>query len=236
MRGRRVPGPGPQQGPATVAGTAVAVDHHVVSGLGLEDDVLKSVARRTAAAGLPDIAVSAPMGAYLCLTAKMIRAHRILEVGCLGGYSTLWLARGMATDGRIVGIDRDPAAIKVTSETLSAGGMSDQSTLIEEDALTALDGLVADGTAPFDLVFLDAAKSEIPAYLSRCLTLTKPGSVIIIDNMVRGGALMSPETNEAGVGIAQALKDIAANDQIEATILQTVGAKGYDGFAMLWVR
>ncbi|MBS1708254.1 MAG: O-methyltransferase [Armatimonadetes bacterium] len=186
----------------------------------------------TAAGGLPPIAVSACQGKQLYIFAKMLRAKRILEIGTLGGYSTTWMASALPADGELITLEYDPHHAEVALANLKSAGVGDK---VKVWVGAALDNLPS-VTGHFDLVFIDADKRNIPAYLEATVKLTRPGGLIVIDNVVRGGRVVDPQTGDADVdGVRQAHVDLAERDDLVATSIQTVGKKGYDGFTLVWV-
>lgn len=190
------------------------------------------ITQATDAAGLPPIAVSPCLGKLLHILAKLVDAKRILEIGTLGGYSSAWLASAMPTDGELVSLEFDPKHAEVARGNLRAAGLGDKVSIVVGAALDSLPHV----KGPFDLVFIDADKRNIPGYLEWARKLTRPGGVIVIDNVVRGGNVADPETGEPDVdGVRSAMSDIAACDDLVATSIQTVGRKGYDGFTLVWV-
>jgi caffeoyl-CoA O-methyltransferase len=194
------------------------------------DDVLEAALRRSEAAGLPAIAVSASQGALLQLLALTLGARRILEVGTLGGYSTIWLARALPADGHLVTCELDPDHAAVATANLAAAGLGDRVEVVVGPAATTLQRLVDNGVEPFDLVFIDADKPSNPAYLSLALRLTRPGSLIVVDNVVRRGEVLAAEPDDAALGVRRAVELVAAEPRLAATVVQTVGGKGWDGF------
>lgn len=193
-----------------------------------DDTELNTVLARCADAGLPPIHVSPAQGKMLSVLAQLCHAKRILEVGTLGGYSSLWLARGMAAGGEVITLEADPKHAEVARKNLAP---HPNITLIEGDALQTLPTL-AEG-APFDLVFIDADKRSTPDYYTWARKLTRKGSMIIVDNVIRAGAVVDEaRTYPAIMGIREANRLMAADKGFNATVLQTVGNKGYDGFAM----
>jgi predicted O-methyltransferase YrrM len=163
-------------------------------------------------------------------------AKTILEVGTLGGYSTIWLARALPEGGRLITLELDPKHAKVARANIERAGLADKVEVLVGSAHDTLPLLADEGLPPFDLVFIDADKPSNPVYLEWALKLTRPGSVIIIDNVVRNGGVSDPFSRDANVqGVRQALADIMANPRLSATALQTVGSKGYDGFALALV-
>jgi predicted O-methyltransferase YrrM len=182
--------------------------------------------------GLPDIQVSPGEGKLLYLLVKISGARRILEIGTLGGYSTLWLAKALPPDGHIITLEIDPKHAQVAIENVARAGLGKHVDVRIGKAIDTLPSL----TGPFDLVFIDADKPSNPEYFAWALRLSHPGTVIIVDNVVRGGAVADVESQDAAVKGVQALfQAIAKEPRVEATAIQTVGAKGYDGFAVLRV-
>jgi len=182
--------------------------------------------------GLPDIQVSPGEGKLLYLLVKISGARRILEIGTLGGYSTLWLAKALPPDGNIITLEIDPKHAQVAIENVARAGLGKHVDVRIGKAIDTLLSL----TGPFDLVFIDADKPSNPEYFAWALRLSHPGTVIIVDNVVRGGAVADVESQDAAVKGVQALfQAIAKEPRVEATAIQTVGAKGYDGFAVLRV-
>ena len=213
-----------------------AVEAYFESELIGADAVLEAALRASAAAGLPDIQVSASQGKLLHLLALTLPARRILEVGTLGGYSALWLARALPPDGRLVTLEIDPHHAEVARQNFLHGGMSQRIDLQVGPALESLALLRAQRVAPFDLVFIDADKPNNPSYVKRALELVRVGSVIIVDNVVRQGRVADPQDADPRViGSRQCLEVLGAEPRLRATAIQTVGTKGYDGFAMAYV-
>jgi predicted O-methyltransferase YrrM len=185
------------------------------------------------AAGLPQIAVSAQQGKFLSLFASAVGARRILEIGTLGGFSTIWLARGAGADGRVVTLEYEPKHAEVARANLDRAGVGDRVEILVGAALDSLPNV----TGPFDLVFIDADKENNPGYLEWAVKLTRPGSVVIVDNVIREGAILSPEPGDEMVqGTRRALEIMGAHPQLDTAVLQTVGAKHWDGFAIAVVR
>lgn len=213
------------------------VDRYFTERLSLGDDALDAALRASDTAGLPAISVSPAQGAMLSLFARMLGARRILEVGTLGGYSAIWLSRGMATDGQLVTLELDPRHAEVARSNLARAGMADRVRVIVGPAAESLQRLHAAGEAPFDMVFIDADKPSNATYLEWALRMSRPGTLIVVDNVVRGGAVADAGSTDASVaGVRRAMDLIAADPRLEATAIQTVGLKGYDGFAMALVR
>ena len=208
-----------------------AVDEYVTGLLVHEDDALKAAARASDAAGLPAIAVTPAHGKLLHILARMQKASRILEIGTLGGYSTIWLARALEPGGRVVTLEADPKHIKVARANLERAHVSDQVEIRPGRAIDTLPTLTRD--APFDLVFIDADKPSTPAYFEWALRFSRPGTLIVVDNVVRKGSLVETDSDDESVKAMRRLNElVAANRRVSATLIQTVGAKGYDGFLM----
>ena len=187
-------------------------------------------------AGLPTIQVSPPQGRLLELLARALRARQILEIGTLGGYSTLWLARGLAPGGRIVTLEVDPKHADVARRNFERAGRSGAIELRLGSALETLPRMVEERAGPFDLVFVDADKPSLPDYFSWSLKLSRPGTLIVIDNVVREGDVVDATSADASVqGVRRMNERIAAEPRVTATTLQTVGGKGYDGLAFVLV-
>ena len=185
------------------------------------------------AAGLPPISVSAPQGKFLMLLAQAMGARRILEVGTLAGYSAIWLARALPAGGRLVTLEVEPRHASVARENIARAGFADAVEIRLGPALDALTAMTREGAAPFDLIFIDADKPSYPAYLPLAVSLSRPGTVIIADNVVRKGAVVDEDSTDARVqGVRRFNELVAANPRLDATLLQTVGSKGYDGFTL----
>jgi predicted O-methyltransferase YrrM len=196
-----------------------------------DDPVLAASVDDAEAAGLPSIHVSPAQGAFLFVLARATGARRVLEIGTLGGFSTIWLARALPPDGRLVTLELVPAHADVARSNLERAGVAD---LVEIHVGPALETLPAHrDEAPFDLVFIDADKPAYPEYLEWAIELSRPGTLIVADNVVRGGAVLDGSSDEANVaGARRFLERLGADPRVEATVLQTVGRKGYDGFAL----
>jgi len=209
-----------------------------IDGLFAEDDpVLDAALAEMSAAGLPEIQVSPGQGKFLYLLAKMAGATRILEIGTLGGYSTIWLGRALAPGGQMVTLEFDPRHAEVAKTNLRRAGLGDRVEVLTGAALETLPGVAASDAPPFDLVFLDADKTNYVPYLEWSLKLTRPGGLIVADNVIRKGAVMDPDPGDASaVGAAAFNRALAAEPRLEAIILQQVGEKGHDGLAIARVR
>lgn len=205
-----------------------AVEGYVESTLLGSDPVGARVLAGCAAAGLPEIAVSPAQGALLHLLARARGARRVLEVGTLGGYSALWWARAVGPAGRVVSLERDPDYARVARANLAEAGVGAVVEVRVGAAVETLPGLV--GEEPFDVVFIDADKPNNVAYFSWAMRLTAPGAVIVVDNVVRGGAVVEADSGDESVrGTRAVLAAVAAELRVSASVVQTVGAKGYDG-------
>ena len=180
---------------------------------------------------LPAIAVSAPQGKMLNLLARSMGARRILEIGTLAGYSAIWLARALPPDGRLDTLEIDPRHAAVARENLDRAGLSGVAEVHVGPALTTL----AELDGPYDLVFVDADKEGYPAYLAEALRLTRPGSLVVADNVVRDGAVIDHTDDTMVLGVRRFAELVAAEPRLEATVIQTVGSKGYDGFLLALV-
>lgn len=213
-----------------------AVDEYVTGLLAPHDEALAGALQASEAAGLPAIQVSPPQGKLLNLLARSIGAKAILEFGTLGGYSTIWLARALPEDGRLITLEADPHYAEVARESISRAGLGNRVELRVGPALDLLPGLEAEGAGPFDLVFIDADKVHGPDYLSWALEHTRPGGLIAADNVVRDGRLVDPECEDPAITAQRDLHEmLAAEPRVSATTIQTVGAKGYDGFSLALV-
>ncbi len=209
-----------------------AVDHYIVDTFDLDDDVLRAAVEASVAAGMPQIQVSAALGRFLNLQARAIGAHRILEVGTLAGYSSIWLARALPADGRLVTLELSPKHADVARGNLARAGLDAVAEVRVGPATDSLAALVAEKAEPFDMVFIDADKEGYPDYLEWSLRLSRPGTLIVADNVVRGGAIIEPDHADSRVqGIRRFNEMLARDHRVNATIMQTVGAKGYDGIA-----
>jgi predicted O-methyltransferase YrrM len=196
------------------------------------DAILEAALHTSAAAGLPDIQVSASQGKLLHLLALTLPARRILEVGTLGGYSALWLARALPPDGRLVTLEIDPHHAEVARQNFLHGGVAERIDLQVGPALESLARLRAQRVAPFDLVFIDADKPNNLAYIQAALALAREGTLIIVDNVVRDGEVVARRRDAAAEGVRRMTEWIAREARLTATVIQTVGHKGYDGFLL----
>ena len=210
-----------------------AVDAYLAEHLLPSDPSFDDLLTASADAGLPDIAVSPLQGRLLELLARLVQAQRILELGTLGGYSTLWLARALPPGGRIVTLELDPHHAEVARSNLARAGVGDTVEIVVGPALETLPGVAGS----FDLVFIDADKERSADYLAASLGKARPGALIVVDNVVRGGALADlADDDPRVVGARRVVEAIAAEPRLVATGLQTVGAKRWDGMLLAYVR
>ncbi len=213
-----------------------AVDRYISETLVPPDAALDAALRASAEAGLPAIAVTPSQGKLLHLLARALNARAILELGALGGYSTIWLARALPSGGRLVTLEVNPQYAAVARANVEHAGLSDIVELRLGRAQDTLPELIAEAPEPFDLIFIDADKQSSPEYFTWALELSRPGSVIITDNVIRDGALIDPATDDPSALGARRLHELlAAEQRVSATTIQTVGDKGYDGFTLALV-
>ncbi|HEX4394624.1 MAG TPA: O-methyltransferase, partial [Mycobacterium sp.] len=198
-----------------------------------DDPVLSAALEDSDAAELPKIAVSAQQGKFLSLLAAAVGARRILEIGTLGGFSTIWLARGAGPDGRVTTLEYEPKHAEVARANIDRAGVGDR---VEVLVGAALDTLPSVTGGPFDLVFIDADKENNPGYLEWAVKLTHPGSVILVDNVIREGAIVSPDQDAVVRGTRRVLELMGEHPGLDTAVLQTVGAKHWDGFAIALVK
>jgi predicted O-methyltransferase YrrM len=213
------------------------VDRYLVDLLLPVDPALDAALAASVAAGLPEIAVAPTQGKFLHLLARMCGATNILEIGTLGGYSTIWLARALPADGRVVTLEIDPKHAEVAKANFASAGVANVIELRLGPAIETLPQLVREGRGPFDFVFIDADKPSAPDYFAWALKLTRPGSVIIVDNVIRNGEVANAVSIDPNVqGVRRLNEMVAAEPRVSATAIQTVGVKGYDGFVMARVN
>ena len=209
------------------------VDEYFEEKLLAADPVLDEVLRSSAAAGLPNIQVSPTQGKLLYLLAKAQGARKVLEVGALGGYSTIWLARALPTDGQVVTLEVSTKHAEVARANIRRAGLQDRVEIRLGPALETLPKLLAEKRGPFDLFFLDADKANTLAYFEWSLKLSRPGSLIVVDNVVRKGEVADPSNPSLDVrGMREFLDALVSETRVSATGIQTVGRKGYDGFVL----
>jgi predicted O-methyltransferase YrrM len=206
------------------------VDDYITGRLVPADPALDGAQEASRAAGLPPISVSAAQGKFLHLLARIQGARRILEIGTLGGYSTIWLGRALPPGGRLVTLEFDPRHADVARASVARAGLADAVDIRVGRAIETLPTL-ADGT-PFDLVFIDADKPSTTDYFHWALKLSRPGTVIVIDNVVRSGGVADPNADEDAQAMRAFLAVLGADTRVSATAIQTVGVKGHDGFAI----
>jgi predicted O-methyltransferase YrrM len=212
------------------------VDDYIATLLIPPDAALEGALKASDQAGLPSINVSANQGKLLMLFARMLNARNILEIGTLGGYSTIWMARGLAEGGRLITLEYEPRHAEVAMANLARAGLSDRVEIRVGRAGDTLPKLVEEGRGPFDLIFIDADKQGYTEYLEWSMKLSRRGTVIVADNVVRNGAITdSASTDEMVQGIRRFNRALAAEKRISATEIQTVGSKGYDGLAIVTV-
>ncbi|MCY1043164.1 O-methyltransferase [Corallococcus sp. bb12-1] len=213
-----------------------AVDRYITDHLVAPDALLEAALESSAQAGLPAINVAPNQGKLLMLLAQIHGARRILEVGTLGGYSTLWLARALPPGGRIITLEAVPKHAEVARENFARAGLSDVVEVRVGPALETLPQLAKEGQAPFDLTFIDADKVNTAEYFAWALKLSRQGSVILTDNVVRKGGIIDAASTDANVqGMRRFYEAVAAEPRVSATAVQTVGSKGHDGFSLALV-
>ena len=213
-----------------------AVDEYVGGLLAPHDDALETALSAGAEAGLPSIQVSPPQGQLLNLLARTVGAKRILEFGTLAGYSTIWLGRALPDDGRLITLEADPGYADVARRNIARAGLDDVVDLRVGPALDTLPTLDAEGVAGFDLTFIDADKVHSPDYFAWSLDHSRPGSLIVVDNVVRDGTLAEADSGDATIAAQRHLHEmLSAEPRVTATTIQTVGVKGYDGFSIALV-
>ena len=214
-----------------------SVDNYLSDTLVHPDQALNDAVQANARASLPSIDVTPNQGKLLHLLARIQGATRILEIGTLGGYSTIWLARALPPNGKLITLELDPAHATVAAANIQRAGLSSLVDLRVGPALDSLARLHAERAAPFDLIFLDADKPNNPVYLEWAIRLSRPGTIIIGDNVIRDGEILDPNNTDPRVtGTRTFLEKLGAHSRLDATALQTVGSKGYDGFAIALVR
>ena len=209
------------------------VDAYFEAMLVSQDAALLDALERSRAAGLPAHQVAPNQGKLLALFARMIDARRVLEIGTLGGYSTIWLARALVPGGKVISLEANALHAGIAAQNIAAAGLAHCVEIMLGPALETLSLLAAENAAPFDLIFIDADKPNNPHYLDWAVKLARPGSIIIGDNVVRDGAVADPHSADPSVqGVQRFFERMQAHPRLEATALQTVGAKGYDGFSI----
>jgi predicted O-methyltransferase YrrM len=219
-----------------------AVDGYISEHLLTPDPLLDAVLAASDAAGLPPIAITPNQGKLLELLARIHGAQSILELGTLGGYSTIWLARALPQGGRLITLERDSGYAEVARTNISSAGVADLVQVLVGPALQTLPELHDERVGPFDMIFIDADKQNYPGYLEWSLKLSRVGTLIIGDNVVRAGAILDPNADDpsfedggVAAGVRRFYELLAAEPRVSATAIQTVGAKGHDGFALALV-
>ena len=210
-----------------------SIDHFIIKRFSRDDTVLRSIGASLRKAGIRNISVSSSQGKLLHMLALLCRARRILEIGTLAGYSTIWMARALPANGRLVSIESNPRHATIARRNVSRAGLSGRVDIRVGAALEVLPALHRTGRASFDMVFIDADKPPYEEYLRWSLKLTHPGSLIVADNVIRRGEVLragSPDENVRGA--RRFLRTLASSPAVSATILQTVGLKGHDGMAL----
>ncbi|MFE7549380.1 O-methyltransferase [Streptomyces gardneri] len=209
------------------------VDHYITELLAPADEALTGALAASTAAGLPEIAVAPNQGKLLHLLAAAQGARSILEIGTLGGYSTIWLARALPADGRLITLEYDPAHADVARANIARAGLDKLVEVRTGAALDSLPRLEEEGAGPFDLVFVDADKVNNPRYVEWALKLSRPGTLIIVDNVVRGGKVATAHPDDPAItGTREMFELVAREPRLDATAFQTVGTKGHDGFLL----
>ena len=213
-----------------------AVDHYLDETLVRGDAALAAALEASDAAGLPAINVAPNQGKFLHLLARLQGARSILEIGTLAGYSTIWLARALPAGGRVVTLEAEPKHAELARSNLARAGVAKLVDVRVGAALDTLPRIATEGLAPFDFFFIDADKQNIPAYFEWALKLARRGSLIVVDNVIREGAVLDTDSDDPAVrGVRRFNEMVAADKRVSATVIQTVGAKGHDGFAMVLV-
>lgn len=214
-----------------------AVDNYITEMLVGADPALEGALQASDAAGLPQISVAPNQGKLLQILAQMQGARTILEIGTLGGYSTIWLARALPADGRLVTLEFDPKHAEVARQNIARAGLAGKVEIRVGPALETLPKLAAEGYGPFDFTFIDADKVNNPAYFAWALDHSRPGSVIIVDNTVRGGLVIDAGSQDPStLGVRRLYEMLAAETRVNVTAVQTVGSKGWDGFTIARVK
>jgi predicted O-methyltransferase YrrM len=213
------------------------VDRYFSERLLPSDPVLDAALEASTAAGLPPISVSPNQGRFLQMLAEIVGARSILEIGTLGGYSSIWLARGLREGGRLITLEIDQKHAEVANRNVARAGLAKAVEVRLGSALETLPQISTEGSGPFDLIFIDADKQNIPTYFEWARKLSRPGSLIIVDNVVRDGAVVDAGSSDPSVqGVRRFIEMAASDAEVSGTVIQTVGIKGYDGFAIFLVR
>jgi caffeoyl-CoA O-methyltransferase len=214
-----------------------SVDHYISNLLGHEDEALIAATRSLKEAGMPAISISPNQGKFLQILALLCNARNILELGTLAGYSTIWMARALPKDGKLITLEYDPKHAAVAQKNIERAGVAGQVQIRTGKALDILPQLHAEGAGPFDMIFIDADKPPYADYFEWALKLSRPGTLIVVDNVIRDGRVLDENSTDAAVGGAQRFnKALAASTAVTATILQMVGVKEYDGMVIAVVK
>lgn len=209
------------------------VDRYLLRLLVPEDDALRRARTESHDVGLPAHEVAPNQGAFLGLLTRLAGARRVLEIGTLGGYSTIWFARSVGSDGWVTSLEVDPDRAAVAQRNLARAGVAERVEVVVAPAMETLDAYIAESSEPFDVVFIDADKPRNPQYLAAALQLSRPGTVIVADNVVRDGAVTDENSKDPSViGIRRFLEMVRDDPRLDATALQTVGVKGWDGLVI----
>ncbi len=212
------------------------VEDYLEAALVREDEALRLATAANEEAGLPAIAVSPSQGMLLCLLARSIGAHRALEIGTLGGYSSIWIARGLAADGKLITLELNPRFAEIAAGNIARAGLADRVTVAVGDAIELLPHLAASVPDSFDLVFIDADKARTADYFDWAVRLSRPGALIVVDNIVRGGRVADERTADPSIrGLRRFIAGLSSDRRVAATAIQTVGARGYDGLVIATV-
>lgn len=211
------------------------VDAYLCERLLAPDPSLDAALDASAAGGLPPIAVAPNQGKLLALLVRSLGARQVLEIGTLGAYSTIWMAKALPADGRLITLEAAPKHAEVARSNLERAGMADRVEIRLGPALDSLAALISEGAGPFDFVFIDADKENTRPYFESCLELSRAGTVIFVDNLVRGGALVDPAGDSQVQGMREFVDYAGRDPRVEVTGVQTVGSKGHDGFALAYV-
>ena len=213
------------------------VDAYLEERLTPPDETLELTLNRQDEAGLPPMAVSPLQGAFLNILAKSVGARRILELGTFAGYSTIWLARALPEGGKVITLELQDVNADLSQRNFDDAGLADRIEIRRGPAEKSLNILINDGVKPFDFIFLDADKIRYPTYLDQILMLSRPGTLIIADNVIRNGRILDDSGKDPSIrGVRTFLDMLKDHPQLDCTALQTMGCKGYDGFAMMYVR
>ena len=216
-----------------------AVDGYISGLFAKEDAALTDALQEMSAAGMPEISVSPVLGKFLQMLARIAGARRILEIGTLGGYSAIWLGRALPEEGRLITLEIDPAHARIARRNLARAMLLGTAEVREGSALEVLPELIAAGEEPFDLIFIDADKEAYLEYFELSLKLSRPGTLIAADNVIRYGAVIDPDAGKSDsrvAGIQRFLEALSKHPGVDATIVQSVGVKGHDGVALALVK